>query len=327
MKVSFIIPLFNRLDLTRPCLASLQATLPRRLDHEIILVDDGSTDGTRNWLRTLGPPFRVVLNARNLGYAGSNNRGALAATGDILALLNSDLVLTRGWLQPMLRLAGWPGVGVVGNVQLRAADRGLDHAGIVFTPKCKPAHDDRPRWLRWPWPSRRVPAVTAACLLIRRDLFLQLRGFDENFHNGCEDIDLCFRARARGYSCRVALRSRILHHVSASRGENPKNEYNSRRLAVRWRDELMEQAAHYFAALYLRSHPGQPRNYDPGTVWSCYLNLLGLRTRLGPLLHPWTEPPMQVEEHRWAGLLGPAEPDVFRSSIPGPTDRAPTRPA
>jgi GT2 family glycosyltransferase len=316
VKVSFIIPLYNRLDLTQPCLASLQASIPRGLDHEIILVDDGSTDGTRTWIQTLGTPFRVLLNERNLGYAGSNNRGAAVATGDILALLNSDLVLTARWLAPMLRLVRRRRVGIVGNIQRRFEDRSLDHAGILFTEKCKPAHDARRRWGFVPWPSRRVPAVTAACLLVRRELFLQLRGFDEAFRNGCEDIDLCFRARARGCSVRVALHSRILHHVSASRGENPKNEFNSRRLAVRWRDELLALGSRRCSRAYLARHFENPREADWHTAWACLLHLAGWPRRPAGPLAASAEAAMAVEEARWHRLLGPAEPDRFVSSLP-----------
>ena len=103
MQVSFVIPLYNNLALTRGCVESLQATLPAGLAHEIILVDDGSTDGTREWLKTLAAPFHVVLNDRNLGYAVANNRAAAIASGNLLALLNNDLVLLPGWLDPLFR--------------------------------------------------------------------------------------------------------------------------------------------------------------------------------------------------------------------------------
>ena len=94
MQVSFIIPLYNCLAHTQECLRTLQASLPAWLEHEIILVDDGSTDGTRAWLATLGAPCRVLLNERNAGYAAANNRGAAVARGRILVLLNNDLILS-----------------------------------------------------------------------------------------------------------------------------------------------------------------------------------------------------------------------------------------
>src|SRR5690348_3542272 len=132
-QVSFIVPLFNCLALTQAMIASLQATMPAGLAHEIILVDDGSTDGTRAWLASLTEPaFRVVLNERNLGFAGANNRAAAVARGDILVLLNNDLVLLPGWLQPLLAAHRTLGrrAGVIGNIQRDAKTGAIDHAGI-----------------------------------------------------------------------------------------------------------------------------------------------------------------------------------------------------
>ena len=345
MKVSFIIPLFNRLDLTRPCLESLHATLPAGLEHEILLVDDGSTDGTREWIQTLGTPFRILLNERNLGYAATNNRGAAAASGDVLALLNSDLVLTRRWLQPMLGiLRRERHAGIVGNVQFRAATGELDHIGFRVGLTGKPSHDESRRWLWAPWRQRQVPAVTAACLLVPRALFLQLRGFDEGFRNGGEDVDLCFRARALGRTCHVALHSRIRHHVSASPGRKRHDEQNSRRLAHRWREEFLRlnrscNYRHYrscqrlagipWSLDYLRRHCEDPRDFNRHQLASVALFLCGLS------LYPDLADPrrldaafpsievarqqdaaFQREEEHWRKLLGPLPPDDFVSSLP-----------
>ena len=93
--------------------SSRQATVPAGIDYEIILVDDGSTDGTREWLAALSDPFRTRLNEANLGYAAANNRGAELATGERLFLLNNDLILNPGWLQPML--AAHPRAGFAGR--------------------------------------------------------------------------------------------------------------------------------------------------------------------------------------------------------------------
>ena len=101
MEASFIIPLYNCRAHSRECLRTLQDTLPPGLAHEILLVDDGSTDGTRTWLATLPSPVRVLLNERNLGFAGTCNRGAAAARGRLLFFLHNDLVLLPGWFEPM----------------------------------------------------------------------------------------------------------------------------------------------------------------------------------------------------------------------------------
>ncbi len=330
MKVSFIIPLYNRLDLTQPCLESLQATLPPGLDHEIILVDDGSTDGTREWIQTLAAPFRVLLNEHNLGYAGTNNRGGAAATGDILALLNSDLVLTPGWLEPMLAtLRHKPRAGIVGNVQFRATTGELDHIGFQVGLTGKPHHDESYHWLWAPWRSRETAAVTAACLLVPRDLFLQLRGFDEGFRNGGEDVDLCFRARALGRTCHVALHSRIRHHVSASPGRKRHDEQNSRRLAHRWREEFLRLnrrlAGLFWCHEYIGARWADPRDLDRGLTVTAMLFLLGLCRDPQPATHLVQNTQFQFEADRWRKLLGPLPPDDFISSIPPPTTVMPLR--
>jgi GT2 family glycosyltransferase len=247
VQVSFIIPLFNCLPLTQAMLASLRATLPPGLTHEIIFVDDGSTDGTREWLGSLrDPPFRVVLNERNVGYAAANNRGAARAQGEFLALLNNDLILQPRWLEPMLaahaHLRGR--AGLIGNIQLDAKSGLVDHAGLVVNITGKPVHDHtRPPAISRPFRSiRRMPAVTGACVILERDLWKQLGGFDESYVNGGEDIDLCFRARAARRVNAVALRSVVRHHVSASPGRKARDEQNSYRLAQRWQRELIAAA-------------------------------------------------------------------------------------
>lgn len=239
MKVSFIVPLYNCLSLTKAMLASLQSTLPAELAHEIILVDDGSTDGTPDWLAGLGTPCRVLVNEANLGFAGACNRGAAAAGGEFLFFLNNDLVLLPGWLEPMLAiLHGTPDVGIVGNVQLRAATGEIDHAGIFFNHLGKPEHltalPVTTRLLGWPV-TRRVDAATGACVGLRRELWVSLGGFDEGYRNGGEDIDLQLRAEARGHRHYVALHSVVRHHVSASPGRKLRDEHNSRRLLTAWR--------------------------------------------------------------------------------------------
>lgn len=270
MDISFIIPLFNCLPLTRACIDSLEPTLPAGMRYEIVLVDDGSTDGTRLWLDTLRPPFRVVLNERNLGYAAANNRGAAIAQGTNLALLNNDLVLRAGWLQPMLELQRLLGdrAGLIGNVQRSVATGEIDHTGIVVNHQGKPVHRRAwPTFLARLQPIQRVTAVTGACVLVRRDLWTQLGGFDEGYMNGGEDIDLCLRAEAAGRINAVALRSVIDHHVSASPGRKRRDEENSYRLARRWRHAFLTGTDHpyrdwcrrYLAEMFVRPRAAEYR--------------------------------------------------------------------
>lgn len=233
-------------------LASLRETVPAEISHEIILVDDGSTDGTREWLLNLrDEPFKVLLNEKNLGYAGANNRAAAVARGDALVLLNNDLVLPENWLQPMLNLlnSGADQPGIVGNVQLAIATGEVDHRGIFINSKAKPEHDRRPL----PWLSKSCSAVatTGACLAISNALWREVGGFDEGYRNGCEDVDLCLKARASGRSTAIALRSVIGHHVSSSPGRKKNDEANTRRLFGRWRNELVHLGARAWCQEYI----------------------------------------------------------------------------
>lgn len=259
MQVSFIIPLFNCLALTRDCVVSLRTSLPPELEYEIILVDDGSTDGTRDWLSTLSAPFRVIRNDTNLGYAKSNNSGAQSAHGDLLCLINNDLVFTKGWWQPLFRLHQRLGAqaGAIGNVQRRVADGEIDHSGIRINHKAKPEHDRN--WYPWPWSHRIIPAVTGACMLIGRDLFLDENGFDEAFINGGEDVDLCFRLVQRNHTNAVALRSVIRHHVSASSGRKQRDEANSFQLAKKWQPQLTTLALRSWGWQFLRDNWSRSR--------------------------------------------------------------------
>ena len=309
MRISFLIPLYNCLPLTQVMLASLQATLPAGLDHEIILVDDGSTDGTRDWLQSLNTPqLRVLLNDRNLGYAAANNRAASIATGDILVLLNNDLILTPRWLEPMLvaYAALAPRAGVIGNVQRAVATGDIDHTGFVITEHGKPEQDRSPpsRFARL----KKVPAVTGACLLISRALWQQLGGFDERYRNGCEDLDLCFKATAAGLANAVALRSIIFHHISASPGRRLHDEQNTRTLAIRWRSHLSRLGARAWCRDYLT------RTVNARTAFDAPLD--GLKTGLhaAGLTHlPPTVALRQMadaidREHvRWQALLDTLE--------------------
>jgi GT2 family glycosyltransferase len=311
MKVSFIIPLYNCLPLTQAMLASLRETLPPGLECEIILVDDGSTDGTREWLKDLPAPCRSILNGKNLGFAGACNRGAASATGDLFFFLNNDLVLLPRWLEPMLAAFDrFPSTGLVGNVQLNAATGAVDHAGIYFNYQGKPAHrTDLPastRWFGWPaW--RAVDALTGACFGLRRSVWQQLGGFDEDFINGSEDIDLALRASAAGLRHYVALRSVVRHHISSSAGRNLRNEHNTYRLVQRWSAPIAALAAKDWSRQQVATHADQSGVFDYQLVQAALLHLLVLSAP-PPSVRAGVAAAMARESARWRELLEGAAP-------------------
>ncbi len=311
MKVSFIIPLYNCLPLSQAMLASLHATLPADLTHEIIFVDDGSTDGTRAWLQDLPAPYRTVLNKKNLGFAGACNHGAATATGEFLFFLNNDLVFLPRWLEPMLEgFDRFPDTGLVGNVQLNAATGTVDHAGIFFNHQAKPAHrtDLSPmtRWFGWP-AYRKVGALTGACFGLRRTDWQQLGGFDEGFINGCEDIDIALRAAGAGRRHYIALTSVVRHHISSSAGRSLRNEQNTYRLVRRWSEKIARLAAKDWSRHQIITHADRSGVFDYAMVQAALAYVIVLPTVPEPVREGVAKA-MARELRRWRELLEGAAP-------------------
>lgn len=255
-RVSFICSLYNCLELTQAMLDSLESTVSLD-DCEVVLIDDCSTDGTREFLSQLEnrPRFRILLNENNLGFAASNNRAARAASAPTLVFINNDLVFTRDWLEPMLEcLEALPDAGAAGNVQRNLATGLVDHAGIFFDLEGMPthAHKNRRHPPRGKWIERN--AITAACLAIRRETFESVGGFDEAYRNGFEDVDLCMKLRQNGLRLYVALTSVIGHHISVSPGRNVNNEANTEVFRERWSEFATPFGKKEWAREYFRRY-------------------------------------------------------------------------
>jgi O-antigen biosynthesis protein len=276
---------FNRIELTRKCLPTLEASLAGVIDYEVIIVDDLSTDGTRDFLQTLRPPYRVILNDQKGNFAINNNRAASVARGELFCLLNNDTELPAGWLQPMLAaLESHPDAGFVGNVQRIPATGRYDHFGVVFPPWHTPIHYGQ-HLRRAPAFTRREPvtrwsAVTAACCLTRRETFFAAGGFDEAYINGCEDMDLCLRMHRLGLRHYVANTSVILHHKGASPGRKNHNNTNLARFKSLWADTLrrdfVPRDARRAALSYLRGSLAQPLRINASKFFRSLLVLSGL---------------------------------------------------
>ncbi len=207
--------------------------------HEVIIVDDASTDETPTFLEEISDKCRTIRNQQNLGFSGSNNRAAQHASGDYLLFLNNDLELTPGWLEPMLELhQSKLKVGAVGNIQRNFSTGLVDHAGIFFDLNGMPTHawKNRKRLPPFSWSER--TAITGACFLIKRSLFESLNGFCEDYRNGMEDVDLCARMKELGYRLFVSHESVIKHHVSRSPGRHDHNDVNSNLFKERWSEKM-----------------------------------------------------------------------------------------
>ena len=251
--ITFIIPLYNYVSYSDGMFKSLIETLPTNLVYEIILVDDASTDDTNKWLNHIEDNrVHIITNKKNLGYAKSNNIAAKYAKGHILALLNNDLILLNGWLEPMLELLNSSVLhsGIIGNVQYRVDDNTVDHVGIDVNHQAKVEHIQTIGHNGSHF--KEVFAVTGACCLVFRDDFLKVGGFDENYVNGGEDVDLCLKLRALGKYSYVSMQSHVKHHVSLSRDRTSLiNEKNSQRLFLKWKHLFIQEIKNAWLTLLI----------------------------------------------------------------------------
>jgi len=250
----------------------------------------------------------VVLNERNLGYGAANNRGAALATGEYLVLLNNDLILGPDWLEPLLAAHRSLGVraGLVGNVQLDARTGAVDHAGIFINHKGKPEHVRRlpGMWARDRGPVRKVDLLTGACFLVSRAVWQEFGGFDEGYRNGCEDVDLCLRARASGRVNAVALRSRVRHHVSMAPGRKMRDEANTYRFTLRWRDTLVLLGLHDWCRNRFEAYLREPRDVtDTGFALGLLAYLWRLRRQPPGAAYYGMREALDVEIARWRGMF------------------------
>ncbi len=276
--ISFIIALHNQVELTRNCLASIEKTMSPGT-YEVLFIDDCSTDGTRDFLATLKPPCRVHLNEERSGFAKNNNRGAQMAQHDLLCFLNNDTVLQNAWLEPMVQAFElFPDAGMIGNIQWSPKTGAYDHMGIVFDREGRPFHFGKHFAFRPYQAYTRWGAVTAACALMRRSLFLEVGGFDTVYVNGSEDVDLCLRLGDLGKSHYVANASVIHHLVSSSPGRHLKTSNNEKELMKRWGDFARRTWSEWdqdlYAVNYLFRFLTKPWRYNGPKIGRSLLRIL-----------------------------------------------------
>jgi GT2 family glycosyltransferase len=216
-EVTVIIPNWNGQRLLPACLAALCRQRDRSF--QVIVVDNGSTDGSVEWLRQHYPAVRLIVNQRNLGFAAAINQGIISTESRWVATLNNDTEVAEGWLSALVQAADSdPIVGMCASKMLFAhqpeminsAGICLDLAGIAWD--CcggKPNSDSDQK-------THEVFGPCGGAALYRRKMLEEIGLFDEDFFAYLEDVDLAWRARRAGWSALHVPSARVLHNHSAT---------------------------------------------------------------------------------------------------------------
>lgn len=215
---SIIVLCCNELDYTKLCLESVLRHT--RVPYELILVDNGSTDETPQYLESLlaraGPQrVKIIRNAANVGFARGCNQALEKARGSYLVFLNNDTIVTPAWLENLVAWSfhDWPHVGMVGPLTNYAAAPQQIPAGYTDLKDLDEFALRRGR--DYSHKALRHDRLIGFCLLLRRDVFKAIGGFDERYGLGFfEDDDLSVRVRRAGYSLLIALNVYIHHFGS-----------------------------------------------------------------------------------------------------------------
>lgn len=246
--VSLVIPTRNCMELIRCCVTSIleRTTYP---NYEILIIDNGSDDEEAvvylDMLRTdQRHRVRILRDDGPFNYSALNNKAIKVANGEIIGLINNDIeVISPGWLEEMVSIAVQPGVGAVG-ARLWYRNDTLQHGGVILGIYGGIGHAHR--WLTRgqagyhgrAQATQSFSAVTGACLLLRKTLYQQVGGLDEeNLAVAYSDVDLCLKLGAAGFRNIWTPFAELYHSESASRGRDDtpqKQARHNRELGFMW---------------------------------------------------------------------------------------------
>lgn len=231
--LSVIIVSYNTRQMTLDCLQTLSAGLGG-LATEVVVVDNASTDGSAAAIAEVHPEVSLIANARNVGFGAANNQAMERARGEFFLLLNSDAFVRPDAAPSLVKyLRAHPDVAVVGP-RLLNADGSLQVSCFPFPSPARAwlenlwvsaAFPHHPRWgdyRRWPHDRERlVDSVIGACMLVRREAYAQVGGFDERFFMYSEELDWQRRLRDRGWRVAFTPDAQVTHLGGASGAGEP----------------------------------------------------------------------------------------------------------
>lgn len=315
-EVTIIILTWNGLDYTRACLESLQKHTVLDSRTHVFVVDNGSSDGTLDYLRGLDW-ITLIENGRNLGFVKGNNVGIRAASpdSDILLLNNDTIIEQDGWLDSIQHLAYTAeDVGIVG-CRMVLPDGRLLHAGAYMPldsfwgQQIGSLEKDVNQYAL----DREVEAVTGACFYIKRVVIKAIGPLNEAFFSYFEDTDYCLQAAEAGFRVMCAGGVTIVHHENVSTTINRtsfsklfrKSQKTFRR---KWERKLMSK---YETAVFWQSQIGSPSGYAVSArEMVLQLDSLGVDVRLAYIFGTdWMD--TQRDDHRLAAMRQrPKDPNL-----------------
>jgi GT2 family glycosyltransferase len=219
-KVSIIIPTKDKKELLFRCIQSIETNTAYK-NWEIIIIDNGGTDEkTMNYLKSL--PYTILRYDEPFNFSKMNNLAVKKATGDYLLFLNDDTAaLENNWLTEMVSICQQKNVGIVGP-KLVYSDDTIQHAGMVFLKSGSGFHpfqrflENDSGYFNSINVIRDFSAVTGACLLIKKSLFIEIGGYDDSFDLYYGDADLCLNVRKLGFDVVYTPYSKLLHEGSTT---------------------------------------------------------------------------------------------------------------
>jgi GT2 family glycosyltransferase/Tfp pilus assembly protein PilF len=212
-KVSIIIAAFNQADYTKKCLESIKRFT--KVSHEIILIDNASSDRTEKMFPNEINYVRYFRNKSNVGFPAAINQGILQSIGEYVLILNNDTIVTEGWLERMVNAAeSDKQTGIVGPISNAVSGVQLDKNASYKNVSELPAYAAKVRKQNADQLIE-FPRVAFLCTLIKREVIEKLGGLDERFSPGnFEDDDFCLRAQLAGYKT-VIVKDVFIHHYGS----------------------------------------------------------------------------------------------------------------
>ncbi len=322
-RVAIIIPTRNHGELLRQCIDSIVATV-HDVEFDIVVIDHESDEPqTLAYLAEIGGLHEVLRYEGEFNFSDMNNWAVRQLRGDYshYLLCNNDIqAIEGGWLERMLELCQQPSIGIVGARLLYPDRRTIQHAGVCVGAFRAAEHYGKfvrlpPQGIQPGYQcnlvvNHEVAAVTGACLLIRRDAFESVQGFDPEIRVGFGDVDLCLRVLSKGYRVVYCAYATLVHHESYTRGTAASDAHpeDTARFRNKW-SELLKSGDPYY-------NPGLALN---STMWAVHFPLnCHIHPRRRVVIHDAASDRWIISTSSDAQTRAPSKPFQVDSSIDAP---------